>query len=252
MKMFFLIFCTILAISLLFTGLLYFLRRRFVAAGLAGEHLHPSVFSFFSTIYAFFLGFAIVTLWSAFLTAQANVSREADTLLMAYRLSKTLPKSEDFRRTLSDYVQSVVNDEWPAMAATDAMSEQTEKFLEKLWDSFILLKPADKGNNDIYIEIANFLSQASQHRLSRALLTRGNLYPPICVIIVFGFLTLLYGLYYNHLQQNPVRLCFDFMVIFVVLCCIYFIYDIDTPFSGYVAVNADAFQFIHARMLTLQ
>src|SRR5271157_1593672 len=139
MKMFFLIFCTILAISLLFTGLLYFLRRRFVAAGLAGEHLHPSVFSFFSTIYAFFLGFAIVTLWSAFLTAQANVSREADTLLMAYRLSKTLPKSEDFRRTLSDYVQSVVNDEWPAMAATDAMSEQTEKFLEKLWDSFILL-----------------------------------------------------------------------------------------------------------------
>ena len=72
------------------------------------------------------------------------------------------------------------------------------------------------------------------------------------MIIIFGFLTVLYGLYYNHLQQNPVRLCFDFMVIFVVLCCIYFIYDIDTPFSGYVVVNADAFKLIYARMLALQ
>ena len=83
---------------------------------LAIEHLHPSVFSFFTTIYAFFLGFAIVTLWSAFLTAQANVTREADSLLVAFRISKTLPNSGTFRQALTDYVKSVVADEWPAMA----------------------------------------------------------------------------------------------------------------------------------------
>ena len=129
MKMFFLIFCTILAISLLLTGLLYFLRRCFAGPDRTIEHLHPSVFSFFTTIYALFLGFAIATLWSAFLTAQANVTQEADSLLVAYRLSKTLPNSEAFRRSLADYAKSVVDDEWPAMAAADAMSAKTQKFL---------------------------------------------------------------------------------------------------------------------------
>jgi hypothetical protein len=252
MLMFFLIFSTILTMSMALTGLLYFMRRRFATAGLAIEHLHPSIFSFFTTIYAFFLGFAIVTLWSAFLSAQANVTREADNLLMAYRISKTLPNSEEFRQTLSDYVQSVVDDEWPTMANDLSMNQKTQDTWDKLWENFIPLKPADKGDNDVYLEIANFLSQASQHRLSRALLTRGNLYPLVWVIIIFGFLTMLYGVYYNHMQQNPVRLCFDFMVIFVVLSCIYFIHDIDTPFSGYVSVNSDAFKLILARMLALQ
>ena len=117
------------------------------------------------------------------------------------------------------------------------MSEKTEQLLDKVWDNYCLLKPADKNDNDLYIEIGSRLSEASQQRLSRALLTRGNLYPPIWVIIIFGFLTVLYGLYFNHMQQNAVRLGFDFMVIFVVLCCIYFIFDIDTPFSGYVVVQ---------------
>ena len=140
----------------------------------------------------------------------------------------------------------------PAMAAHDAMSEKTQQSLEKVWDDYILLKPADKGDNDLYLEVGNRLSEASQQRLSRAQLTQGNLYPPIWVIIVFGFITVLYGLYFNHMQQNAVRLSFDFMVIFVVLCCIYFIYDIDTPFSGYVVVKPDVFKLAYARMLALQ
>ena len=252
MKLFFLIFSIILALSLLITGMLYLLRRRFAKTDLAVEHLHPSVFSFFTTIYAFFLGFAIVTLWSAFLTAQANVTREADSLLVAYRISKTLPNSGAFRRALADYVKGVVDDEWPSMEARDAMSEKTQQALEKVWDSFILLKPADKGDNDLYLDIGNRLSEASRQRLSRAQLTQGNLYPPVWVIIVFGFMTVLYGLYFNHMQQNAVRLGFDFMVIFVVLCCIYFIYDIDTPFSGYVVVKPEVFKLTYARMLALQ
>jgi hypothetical protein len=189
--------------------------------------------------------------WSAFLTAQANVSRGR---LAPRRLSdlQALPNSGAFRQSLANYVKGVVEDEWPSMEARDAMSEKTQQTLEKVWDDYILLKPADKGDNDLYIEVGNRLSEASQQRLSRAQLTQGNLYPPVWVIIVFGFITVLYGLYFNHMQQNAVRLSFDFMVIFVVLCCIYFIFDIDTPFSGYVNVKPDAFSAVYARMLALQ
>ena len=252
MTLFFMIFSIILALSLALTGLLYLLRRRSAAAGPTFEPLHPSVFSFFNTIYAFFLGFAIVTLWSTFLTTQANVTREADALLIAHRLSKILPESGAFRRSLLDYVQSVVEDEWPTMAASDTMSEKTQQSLEKVWDTYLLLRPAAKGDLDIYLEMGNRLSEASRQRLSRAISTQGNLYSPIWVIIVFGFFGVLFGLYFNHFQQNRVRLCFDFMVIFLVLCCIYFIWDIDTPFGGCITVKADIFKHVHAQMLALR
>ncbi len=48
------------------------------------------------------------------------------------------------------------------------------------------------------------------------------------------------------------REIFDFMVLFVVLSCIYFIYDLDTPFPGYIVVKPEVFQNIYARMLALQ
>ncbi len=252
MVMFLLIFFTILVVSLLFTCLLYVLRRCCANMDRPVEHLHPALFSFFTTIYAFFLGFALVTLWSAFLTTQSKVTQEADSLLAAYRLSKTLPDSGPFRLSLLTYVKSIIDEEWPAMEASDALSEKTQEIIEEMWKKFVLLKPTDPNNNDFYIEISNRLNAAAQQRLARGVLTRGNLYSPVWVIIVFGFATLLYGLYFNHIQQNKVRLIFDFMVIFVVLSCIYFIYDIDTPFSGYVTVKPDVFKLVYSRMLALQ
>jgi len=126
MKMFFMIFSLVLAISLLLTALLYLLRRRCTKTDLDRERLHPAVFSFFTTIYAFFLGFAIVTLWSAYLSAQTNVALEADSLLVAFRTSKALPNSGALRQALMDYAKSVVTDEWPAMAK-DAMNEKTDQ-----------------------------------------------------------------------------------------------------------------------------
>lgn len=250
MKSFFIIFSIILAISLLLTALLVLARKYFVRPDKDIEHIHPSLFTFFTSLYAFFLGFAIVTLWSAFLKTEANVGREADSLLIAYHLSRDLPHSEALRQALKDYVHSVVQQEWASMEG-DSMSEEAQKRFDKIWEQLHLLKPENKGDNDLYISLSNALSEASRQRLSRALTIEGNLYPPIWVIIVFGFISVIYGLYFNHIQQNRVRIIFDFMVIFMVLSCIYFIYDINTPFSGYTVVKPEIFQKVYATMLRL-
>ena len=91
--MFFIVFSTILAVSALITASLFLLRRRLGIPEKGEEHIHPSIFSFFASLYAFFLGFAIITLWSAFLHAKVDVTREADSLLIAYRMSLLLPHS---------------------------------------------------------------------------------------------------------------------------------------------------------------
>jgi hypothetical protein len=250
MKLFFIIFSIILAISALLTCLLFLTRRYFGKPDKDIEYIHPNSFTFFTALYAFFLGFAIVTLWSAFLKTEANVAREADSLLITYRLSRDLPHSEAFRQALADYVRGVVQEEWPSMEG-DTMNEETKKRFDNVWEQLHLLKPEDKGDNDLYVNLSTFLGEASQQRLSRALTMEGNLYPPIWVIIVFGFISVIYGLYFSHFRQNAVRIIFDFMVIFMVLSCIYFIYDINTPFSGYIVVKPEIFQRVQALMLNM-
>jgi len=54
------------------------------------------------------------------------------------------------------------------------------------------------------------------------------------------------------MMQEPVIIVFDFMVVFIVLSCIYFIYDINTPFSGYITVSPDVFEKVHAQMQALK
>jgi len=250
MKQFLIIFGIIFLISLGLTGLLFLLRKFLGKTEKSQEHINPSIFTFFTSLYAFFLGFAIVTLWSAFLTAKTNVAREADSLMISFRLSRDLPNSEGFRKALANYVKIVVDDEWLRMEE-DSMSEQAQRHFEKVWDQFHLLRLQNSGDIERYINISSHLSEASKQRLSREMLVSGNLYPPIWAIIVFGFISVFYGLYFFHIQQNMVRLIFDFMALFVVLACIYFIYDISTPFSGYIVVEPGVFKTVQARMLQL-
>ncbi|MEW6659395.1 MAG: hypothetical protein AB1424_12120 [Thermodesulfobacteriota bacterium] len=250
MKQFLLIFGTIFLISLALTGLLFLLRKIFGEPQKSEEHINPSIFTFFTSLYAFFLGFAIVTLWSAFLTAKTNVTREADSLMISYRLSRDLPNSQGFQKALADYVKIVVEDEWPRMEE-DVMSGPAQRQFEKVWEQLRLLRPQSSGDIDRYLNLSNHLSEASKQRFSRELLVGGNLYPPIWVIIVFGFISVCYGLYFFHIQQNLVRLIFDFMAVFVVLACIFFIYDISTPFSGYIVVKPEIFKAVYASMQQL-
>ena len=46
-------------------------------------------------------------------------------------------------------------------------------------------------------------------------------------------------------------LIYEFMVLFLVLSCIYFIYDLDTPFSGLIILKPGAFQAIYLKMLSI-
>lgn len=91
MNPFLILFSLITLVSVLISGALLLLRRKGGGRWRRQDHIHSPVFGFFSTLYAFIIGFAIVTLWSAFLTAKTNVTREAESLITVHRAAKHLP-----------------------------------------------------------------------------------------------------------------------------------------------------------------
>lgn len=245
MKTIILLCFLIFFISALVSGGLFLIRRWF-GQYLQKDHLHTSIFSFFTTLYAFFIGFAIVTLWSTFLTTQANVNREADGLMVAYYASRSLPHSETFRQSLQSYVKTVLEDEWPQMEQ-DSMSPAASQRFDEVLEKYFALS----GDSDKIRAIFNSLAEAGRQRLLRATTVKGNLYPTVWIILFFGFGSVVFGLFLLNRQPTAVSLIFEFMVIFMVLTCLLFIYDINTPFSGFIAVPPDAFQVIYQKMLKL-
>jgi hypothetical protein len=243
---FIVLFSLITLISLAISVGLWLIRRWLGSRWRSQEHINPSLFSFFTTLYAFFIGFAIVTLWSAFLTAKTNVNREADSLLIAYRTAKKLPDSESFRQALANYVKTVAEVEWGEMGK-GAMSAEAGRRFDDIWSKFSELKSDQTKSDELYTN----LTEAGRQRLSRTTILQGNLYPPVYVILIFGFLSVVYGLYFINREPTAVSLIFEFMVIFMVLSCLYFIFDLDTPFSGLIAVKPEAFQTVYLKMLAI-
>jgi len=239
-----LLFLLIFFVSALISGNLLLIRHRFGPRLKDQENLHSSIFSFFTTLYAFFIGFAIVTLWSTFLTAKTNVNREADAMINAYYISRSLPNSEAFRQALNNYVKTVLEEEWPRMEK-DSMSKEAGRRFDYILTKFNELS----GDSDKIGAIYNSLTEAGRQRLSRAITVKGNLYPTVWIILIFGFGSVVFGLYFLNPRPTIASLIFEFMVLFMVLSCLFFIYDIDTPFSGFINVNPDAFQVVYDKML---
>jgi hypothetical protein len=244
--LFLIIFALITLISVLISGGLLLMRWKGGGRWRNQEHIHPSLFNFFTTLYAFFIGFAIVTLWSAFLTAKTNVTREADSLMTVYRYARHLPGSEPLRQALASYVKTVIDLEWGEMEK-GAMSREAMQRFEDIWGKFYELVGDPNKSSDLYAS----LTEAGRHRTSRAGTLQGNLYPPVWMILMFGFVSVIFGLYFINREPTLVSLIYEFMIIFMVLACLYFIFDIDTPFSGLITVKPEAFQAIYLKMASL-
>jgi Protein of unknown function (DUF4239) len=243
---FLILFSMITVISVVISGALLLIRRKGGGRWRGQEHIQSPVFNFFTTLYAFFIGFAIITLWSAFLTAKTNVTREADSLMVVYRTAKHLPGSEAFRQAVVNYVKTVIDVEWAEMEK-DAVSPEAVRRFDDIWAKFYELKDDSHKTGELYTN----LTEASRQRSSRVTTLQGNLYPPVWVILIFGFISVVFGLYFINREPTLVSLIYEFMVIFLVLACIYFIYDLDTPFSGLITVKPEAFRTVYLKMLSL-
>ena len=246
MNPFLILFSLITLISVVISGSLLLIRRKGKGRWRSQEHIQSPVFNFFTTLYAFFIGFAIVTLWSAFLTAKSNVTRESESLMVVYHTANHLPGSEAFRQAVVNYVKTVIEAEWAEMQK-DVMSPAASRRFDDIWARFYELKDDANKTGELFTN----LTEAGRQRSSRATTLQGNLYPPVWVILVFGFISVVYGLYFINRQPTVVSLIYEFMVIFLVLACIYFIFDLDTPFSGLITVKPAAFQTVYLRMLSL-
>ena len=217
---------------------------------LAQQTLISTNFGFFSTLYTFFLGFAVVSLWQSYNNADAFVTNEAQLLLAEYRLSESVPNSIGFRKALLDYVSWIKDQGWDEMQAGKT-NDGADAYFAKVWKELRAMKPSDSADRTSYTLVAEKLTQLDSLREGRMDLIDGNLYTPIWVVIYLGVLFTIGGFYFTDSGSKFADWFFILMMTTMVMANIFLIYELDTPFSGYIHIGPEKFQTLFTKMQSL-
>ncbi|MYL84305.1 DUF4239 domain-containing protein [Desulfovibrio aerotolerans] len=216
-------------------------RRCSCAMDMQQRNLFATNFCFFTTLYTFFLGFAVVSLWQNYNAADAAITNESDLLVVEYRLSQSLPGTEAFRQSLLRYVEAVQEPGWGMMRDGNA-SDGAEELYSALWNELQRIDPkAVAHNHSVYALMLSRMIDCNKLRHERLLLIDGSLYSPIWVIIYMGVAFTIAGYYFIETGHRPADLYFMTMMLAMILGNIFLLYELDTPFSGIISLDPEKF-----------
>jgi hypothetical protein len=219
-------------------GLVIFHRYVSIDVRRAHNDVAGFIISVVGVIYAVLLAFIAVAVWADFNKAEGIVEREASLAgdIFVDALNTPDPVGGEIRQHLRDYVELVVQDEWPALKA-GKISLRAQAALRKLHEA--VFRSADRG--PVFQEILgrlNSLYDARRQRLFEA--NQGMQSVAWFVVIVGGVLTVGFTYFFGapsrglHLAMTGVLAASIALVIILIIA-------FDYPFRGGTSITSDPF-----------
>jgi hypothetical protein len=202
-------------------------------------------FAVIGVLYAVLAAFVVIIVWERFHEAERALAAEAGAAGSIRRLSSGLSEASaaEVRNRAAAYLQSVLADEWPAMAHGHS-SPTTSRALSGLYDAVVHNRPPDLHDADLQSELFRQLDQLTAARRERLVMAGGTVPGVIWFVLFLGavltiMFTCLFGTKYVIMQSlmTGVLAALIFSAILVVVA-------IDEPFTGAVAVGQEPLRSI--------
>jgi hypothetical protein len=201
-------------------------------------------YAVYGLIYGVLLAFTIVVAWQRFAETEQLVLYETTILSELWRDSIVArPAMRDsIQKNLIDYAQSVVDDEWPAMAARGQTHPQTEKVYERLWTLTYHFKPETKIQEAYMGHFLGRMNELSGTRRLRILHSRMEVHGVLWLVLLIGAVpTVAYPLLFSNKHawvQVVIMGCIMMIVMLGLLVTLF----LQHPFSGEVSIEPEAFR----------
>jgi len=221
------------------------LVKRFIPLSLryAENPVLGNMSALISIIYGVLAGITALYLINSYSDSTTAVQREANATANIYRQSYWLaqPLQENLQKNLAQYLQEVINIEWPLMKLGDKITDQGDKIIDNM---SLLLKQANAvaGADTVTIhELIGELKTLYNARQDRIAASYLRLNPEFWIVIIIGtFLTVminyLFGMnFYLHLATVSAVTIMAFSMIFLLVA-------LDRPFQGEYVIEPDAFK----------
>jgi len=229
--------CLLCPVVLAYLGLL--LTRRMIPNHFLSHHhdVTGAIFGALGTIYGIFLAFIVTTTWQYYSTTGSSLVQEARCLGDLHANAQASPPEfrDQIRRILSDYRDTLVNQEWPRLARGKG-DPQAEQLLHQLADAYASHKVTDASEGAFFQESVRNLNRLKELRASRIDDSSSGLIPFLwCVLLAGGAATV--GFTFLFAPSNFHAQAIMTMLLTGVICLtLYTIVNLDFPFSGLVAI----------------
>ena len=195
-----------------------------------------------SVTYAVLLAFIAIATWESFSEAGQIVDSEADLVGSIYRDTQGLPRSmgDDIRKDTRDYVNTVIEEEWPVQRTGRTPSQGWEP-LRKIHSAIVTMRPTNLGESVIQAELLRTLNELYRARASRLSAVEGHIPEVIWwIIFVGGALTTGYTFLFGF-HDFRMHLVLTGSVAVSLSLVVVLIIALDWPFRGRVSISPDAY-----------
>lgn len=206
------------------------------------------------TIYAVLLAFVVFMVWQQFNDARSHVEREAHELLDLTRTLRGLPKelAQPFLRALQSYVQVVLQEEWPVMAAcSHAPLEQGSRILDGMWEILVAHEPIAENHKSLYDEALARFNDLSDTRMSRLASSRLRIPLALRLLLYTGGVTTVASIWLLSVQSFAVHAIMTGALAGSIAHILYIISDLDDCFSGNWQVPRSEFERVGAYLAAM-
>ncbi|WP_396932336.1 DUF4239 domain-containing protein [Mycolicibacterium sp.] len=214
------------------------LQRLKRSGGVAGH-----VFDLAGVLYAVLVAFVVVVVWEQLNQAERGTEAEAAAISDLLRDSAGLPVAgrAEIQRSLIDYTNDVVDDEFPRMRRGETVEQQSEH-LTAVWQSFLHIEPVSQSEISFYRQSIARLDELGSARKSRLSGSQSEIPGELWVLLLGGGMVMLLFTYIFPSTDVVVHGALIALAGSLLAFVLYLIFAMEHPFVGSIAVQPTAYE----------
>ena len=208
-----------------------------------------AVYNMIGVLLALILGFLIVDAYADYSTASSETQSEATQLFQTYRLAALFDETQrtKLEQAILAYIDSIHDQEWPAMQGLKLGHPQTNARLGDLWELIRTLELKSDRDRAAYDKLIDHLGNAAEDRNERLKIVHESIPGPLWYLFVgVAIISILFlGLF--GITNRVLHRMLAGLVTLVLASCIILIHILDNPYSGPLKIEPDAFETSHVK-----
>jgi hypothetical protein len=195
-----------------------------------------------AALFGLLLAFVVVIQYQNFGDAQSSVSQEADALAAIVRDSDALPRpgADRLRGAVGDYVEAVVDDEWPRMRSGKD-SDRAWAAVSQVYRELQAIEPRPGREATFYDDAVRQLGEALGARRARLEAAKTELPPLVAALLIVGSIVILgYAVlvgsrsaWFHAIGAGAIAVIIGFSLVVLL--------DLSYPFAGTFAITPEPF-----------
>lgn len=198
------------------------------------------LFSAVGVIYAVVLGFIVVVVWEKYDATVANVENEVAAVSDLYRIVGAYPQPlrGQIRSELSDYVDQMVQVEWPLMSR-DINVNPDVLLLERAAHQVDTFAPKTPAESNAQQAASSQIVRLFDARRQRLIHSAPSVPGVLWFALIAGALSMLIFAFLFGSENRPAQLVMTAILAGLIAILFIVIDEFDGPFSGSVSISDD-------------